>query len=77
MWSPIFDKTIHLLQQRCNVTYGNFILLIIMLNFKLNQVSVPCEKCMAGWSGGREKWHIQGGDPSKKLYKNYKKTENK
>lgn len=49
------DKTIHLLQQRCNVTYGNFILLIIMLNFKLNQVSVPCEKCMAGWSGGQEK----------------------
>ena len=55
MWSPIVDKTIHLLQQRCNVTYGNFILLIIMLNFKLNQVSVPCEKCMAGWSGGQEK----------------------
>ena len=48
VWSPIFDKTIHLLQQRCNVTCGNFILLIIMLNFKLNQVSVPCEKCRAG-----------------------------
>ena len=54
------DKIIHLLQQRCNVTYGNFILLVIMVNLKLEQVFVLCEKCMAGWPGGQEKQHIQG-----------------
>ena len=49
------DKTIHLLQQRCNITCGNYILLIIMLRFKLEQLSVLIEKCMAGWPGGQEK----------------------
>ena len=31
-----------------------------MLNLKLEQVSVLCQKCMAGWPGGQEKQHIQG-----------------
>ena len=54
------DKVIHLLQQRCNVTYGNFILLVTMLNLKLEQIYMLCEKCIAGWPIGEEKQHIQG-----------------
>ena len=31
-----------------------------MLNLKLEQVYVLCQKCMAGWPGGQEKQHIPG-----------------
>ena len=58
------------------ITRGNFILLIIMLNFKLEQVSVLCPKCMTGWPVGQEKQHIQGGsDPSNNFTKFVKKLK--